>query len=518
MNRRSTPVPERHPDRVCRRCLVADMLRNVNPGRRSNMNAIDPVNFRLIAAMLSSLSLMACSTPVQIQVPVSEAEHFSDCMKDPTTSYTRQTPKVAQVNLFDIGGSSHLTLPQGATHLFVTNDQLVSGKPLAPPTGWSNSKEITDAFNASAAELNAAADEVEALWDSPAHQLFLRTFNTLGTPGASAEHLGTLSAQDVRDYLKLSQSVAARNGWQAFAVRSAAHLFLLLQDQSASDKQKILAAQKFIGAVFISTYLQAYFRNGRFIELGWDLGNPVQDLQTLAGKTQGAEKQKIDSIIQAIDKVDPNAAANLATILNKNFSGTIGKIADTGLVLRGGDPLAMPGVSIDFKAFNSKPLTVTKVDFNAVLEDVVRVTFEALFDALNEVPAVTQATGVEGLPKQYSALALPEFTKVTSAYRPGKPTMDQNEFAAVDSDGAKAHAFAAATTANLIRGASIAALNNESLANTLTTIAGTAARKVTERAVWCYYAAVGPSPDPSKPITTFSTPQGHRMVTFDLSY
>jgi hypothetical protein len=70
---------------------------------------------------------------------------------------------------------------------------------------------------------------------------------------------------------------------------------------------------------------------------------------------------------------------------------------------------------------------------------------------------------------------------------------------------------------NLIRGANIAALNNEALANTLTMIAATTARKVTERVTWCYYAVVGPQPEGSlAPLN--SSPRDSRTVTFSLKH
>src|SRR5882672_11569118 len=133
------------------------------------------------------------------------------------------------------------------------------------------------------------------------------------------------------------------------------------------------------------------------------------------------------------------------------------------------------------------------------MEDVVRVTFEALFDSINRVPAFSKATAVYGFPKEYQDIALPDFSQIVSTYRetsPGVPgpTTDPDSFGKVDADGAKAQALTASAVATLIRGANIAALNNEALANSLSMIAATTARKVTERVTWCYYAVIGPQP------------------------
>jgi hypothetical protein len=111
---------------------------------------------------------------------------------------------------------------------------------------------------------------------------------------------------------------------------------------------------------------------------------------------------------------------------------------------------------------------------------------------------------------------------VGSAYRessPGVPgpTMDSDSFGKVDADGAKAQALTASAMASVIRGANIAALNNESLANTLTMIAATTARKVMERVTWCYYAVVGPQPEGSL-ASLNSSPRDSRTVTFSLKH
>jgi hypothetical protein len=144
---------------------------------------------------------------------------------------------------------------------------------------------------------------------------------------------------------------------------------------------------------------------------------------------------------------------------------------------------------------------------------VVRVTFEALFDSMNRIPAVSGATGVK-FPKEYASVALPDFTKVVSTYRKG-PTMNSEEFGEIDADGGKADALVSSAMANLIRGANIAALNNEALANTLTKIASTTARKVTERVTWCYYAVIGP---PTTGGLENSAPRSSKSVVFSLKH
>jgi hypothetical protein len=472
------------------------------------------------ATLFTCASITGCATTVEIQVPHSEGDKFEACLIDPTVSYQPKPDVDAKKSALVLGLDANTVLRTagGSDRLFVTKDQVKC--PNGPSSDVSWAQAFVTPWHTSAAQLAKAESEAEELWCHNVHQAFLGSYNQLSMPLTNVvKNPAPIKSSEVLDYLQRTRSVAEKSGWDAMAAHAATQLNTLLNAPKADLVQTRLIAQKMIAAIYISTYLKAYFRNGEFVTLNWNLGNPLSDMEKLADKGSADEKKRIDKILDELRTIDPNASGDLDNIINKTLSGTVGKIASVGLVTRGGDSLAMPAITLtaDFTQFKpadptqSKTLTGTKVDANAVLEEVVRVTFEALFDSMNRVPAVSSATGVN-FSKDYTSIALPDFARVASTYRDG-PTMDSDEFGMVDADGGKADALVSSAMASLIRGANIAALNNEALANTLSKIASTAARKVTERVTWCYYAVIGPQSTDEK---EHLAPRASKTVVFKL--
>lgn len=480
---------------------------------------------RIAVVSSAALGLGACSTTVELQVPYSDVSGFASCMKDPTTSY--KVPNTHQQSI-----ASLPIAEANGNRFFVTNDELPkSALNIGSHDEWAVS--VGGSWNTTAAELVHGANDVEKLWNSPVHQAMLKSFNQLSDPTHEiVENPPTIKSSDVEEYIRLTRRVTEENGWSAYAAWSAAKFSELLSSEkqtgdsegansmSADQSEEIeLAAQQFAAAVFISQYLRDYFRNGQFATLNWNLGNPVDDLEKLAKQSSAADSDKIQQIVDAINSADPNASKYLDQIIDKFATGTIGKVASAGLITRGGDSLEMPAITVNAGLTNPKPITFNKIDTNGVIEDVVRVTLEGLFDSVNRIPAVSNASAVASFPQEYAALELPDFKKVVSATSTDSnaPPMSDDDFGNVDSYGSQAAALTASAMASLIRGANIAALNNEALANTLTMMAATAARKVTERVSWCYYIAIGPQ---SKGILASenSVPRSTRTVSFELSY
>jgi hypothetical protein len=495
------------------------------------------ISCALIAA--GYLGLSACSTLVEIQVPQSEIKNFGSCVAKPWTSYSRTKP-AAGFNPALVT-PTQLTLPvldAANNQLFITNDQIsTSTEALLTDVKFEDSAEAqtitsSGAF-ATTGELAAAASDADAIWDSHVHQLFLRAFNDLSnTSKAAPQTPSSLKSGDLLDYLRLVRSASLTDSWGAFAAK---HHYLLdkLNKAPPSNDPKTqgqmtlnasLEAQKFAVGTFVSAYLKAYFRNGQFVQLNWNLGNPLTDLEKLAGTTNDA---KITKLLSDLKTLDPTAEADLDGLISKQISGTIGKIGAAGLITRGGDSLAMPAVTLTADVTQPKIFQSTKVDANAVLEDLVRVTFEGVFDALNQIPATTNSTGTASNPAGSAApggvlsadVALADFSKVYPVYNPTQATvMSTDSFALVDSDGAKAHSATSTAVATLIRGGSVAALNNEAVANALAAAAGTTARKMTERVTWCYYAVVPQTALSSAAAVASAGPKSTKTVAFKLTY
>jgi hypothetical protein len=468
----------------------------------------------LLTAFAATLTLTGCATSsIDIQVPQSEIANFATCVDKPSTSYKRPPPSAGPVRLFgDISTLDIQTEIDAAGGRFITNEELgaAANRSQSAFTGWAES--FASAYGTTAPELTAAAAEADQIWDHPVQQHFMTAFNQLTTKGnGRAAQAGTLKSADFVDYLKRVRSVSVGDGWTAFTLKHAKE-FRALKSSGADSKLTILAAQKVGVGAFISTYLKYYFRNGQFTQLTWEAGNPLDLIKKLGGLSSPSDQKTLQDILDELKRVDPNAADKINTILQKQLSGSIGKVGTTGLTTRGGDSLIMPAITIDANASNSKIVTVTKVDVNGILEDVVRVTFEGFFDALNQIPATTKSTGVTELPAN---VALADFAKISPVYPGHTVVMSNDGFGNVDSIGGQVHAMTASATASLIRGASFLALNNESLANVLTMMAATTARKATERVVWCYYAVIPPAAI-TGPQSALPVPRGTQTVTLTL--
>lgn len=462
------------------------------------------------AAML----LSGCSTTVEIQVPQSNIAELKECLKDPSSTYTQ--PATPPLRAFGFEFVNFRAEAGGPDRLFVT-DAMLQGDRL--PLDDTQSRDA-GSFKDTREELNASVRGVDAVFHHDVHQAMLASYNQLVRTGSSgAGSVSDISAEQVLDYVRRVRNVTSRDGWSAYAARQAAHIDLikgrigeLRRSEKASQSSERLreadlelrqAEQQFIAATYISSYVKAYFRNGELVQLNWKIGNPVQNLEKLAGLSDPADQKFIQSIL---DRLPNGTSAKLDEILQKSTSGSIGRVASSGLVTRGGESLAMPAVTVSLDVPNPSPVTFTKVDVNAVMEDLVRVTFEAIFDSINQVPAVSNATGIT-LPK---SIALADFSKIKPAIPGHAVVMSQSNFNQIDANASEASSMTSSGVANLIRGVNVAALNNEAVANTLTVMAGTTARKVTERVSWCYYAVLN--------VDSTAQPKGSRTVTFNLSH
>lgn len=216
-------------------------------------------------------------------------------------------------------------------------------------------------------------------------------------------------------------------------------------------------------AAFIRDYLHAYFRNGKFFTVNAkandeDLENLKKDL---AKELPGATDEAIAKLIKALGE--------------KYGDRTFGVIGSDGFVARDGTQFQIPALTAQLVIGTKASATLSDIDGSRIGADLVRVYFEALFDSHDQLPAVSNATGVSiagvPLPKQAD-------TKI----------IDDEAFAAVQQRANGADAAASATFGRIVRGASWISLNNEAVAKLLETVVGVTVRKVAEKAAWCWYA------------------------------
>ena len=261
----------------------------------------------------------------------------------------------------------------------------------------------------------------------PVTSSIVELHDRLGTAGADPSPL-TFRASDVRQFVALAGALSQGGGW-AIAGEDA-------KDNDEGRARKVYAA-------FLEVYLKAYFRNGEF------------------GSIKFGEKEGF------------------------------GKVGQGAFVSRVGRQLQFPPLEVTVDPTQHTAVSVAKIEYADVGADLVRVILEALFDAHDRFPAVENATGADAsrfLAAEVKA-GYPLLVHVPPEKgEPGKVTAEQFTRAAEYAN--KVEGFAAASTGQLVRGGSFLSLNNEAVAKAIEALAGTTARKATEKAMYCWYACV----------------------------
>ena len=118
-------------------------------------------------------------------------------------------------------------------------------------------------------------------------------------------------------------------------------------------------------------------------------------------------------------------------------------------------------------------MQASAVDFTQVGADIIRIVIEAIGDEIAQLPANKASTAC--------LMNTPEL----KCYGDPKEQVTSAQFAQVNFKADQVEALAGATAGQLIRGASIAALNNEAVAKIVETAVAVIARKTAERVAWC---------------------------------
>jgi len=229
-----------------------------------------------------------------------------------------------------------------------------------------------------------------------------------------------------------------------------------------TESERVTATPFGAKTEFLKSYYSAYFRRGEFLKVEANDANARARLtdwmrERLPGLSDSELEKMVDEIIPADGFI-------------------FGSIGDTGFVSRTGHECAFPGIQVSIDPFDIRATEVPQIDFAQVGADLVRVFFEATFDAQYGLPGVTKATGVvDGLLDNND----PDQCRVSAA-----------EFQKTAEYAARVEAIAAASTGRIIRGAGPLALNNEAFAQILETVVGVSARKATEKVTWCIFATL----------------------------
>ncbi len=312
----------------------------------------------------------------------------------------------------------------------------------------------------------AAADLARDVLNHPVQTQFNDLYNLVqGIPRAelsagyrSATPTLQIDLKELDDYLQSVEAATALGGWDALATE--------LQSRGDESSRTTL---------YIAAYLRAYFRDGSFFEFSLTTQGLVDRLKEQLKKSLPLLD---DAQIEALVKKLLKDYFDLEEVNGQYPPQPIfGKLGTGGFVARGGKGYQFPSIEARLDPTAARKLTVSHVDFVATGSDVLRVILHAIGDAHAGLPAVSNATGTM-LPRD----PLPRNTPGTAGH------LSAEEFGEVEVFADRLEGLTGAAVGRVTRGLWWVALNNEALATVIETAVAVAARKVSEKAAWCWFS------------------------------
>jgi hypothetical protein len=234
------------------------------------------------------------------------------------------------------------------------------------------------------------------------------------------------------------------------------YVHTLRQQLSPVDKE--WAKKDLVIAVLLKAYFKAYFRNGKFASASITLANLIKQFPALDNYPPEV-KNEID---QALKKVEERLA--------------FGRIGDVGFVTRFGAKFQFPPIEFKIDPAAESIVSFSKVDYVEIGNDLIRVFIEALFDAVNPLPAVSEATGVQ--------------TKILPTFRPDQAPYEfisATDFTRMNEQANAVESGVSFSVSKVIRGMGVLSINNEAVETLIENILGTIFRKSFEKLNWCWY-------------------------------
>ena len=307
---------------------------------------------------------------------------------------------------------------------------------------------------------------------------------------SSRAHL-SVSINDMQDLHDKVTRTTSAGGWKALQQHTS-HLLAQSKEGSADHQAKQTAHRK---AQFLKTYVEAFFRDGHFVgvDLTLNAADAEADIVKQLEKHGGTKTCQIYNAQAAITaQTNPGTspstdcsamAASIyqsATGSTSNLDHQVMKVAPTNYTSRDGSFSAqVPSLGVDIDpvsphlvTFSATPDPSGKVDYTHIGTELIRVVLEALFDAHEGLPGVSNSTAVahQLLPSipvgNVSAGDMTHITNITN----------------------RSAMAVGIVTDRLVQGIGPLSLNNDAIEALINTMVTTSVRKATEKAAWCWYA------------------------------
>lgn len=290
-----------------------------------------------------------------------------------------------------------------------------------------------------------------------------------GAPAELVDYSVQLQSEKV-DHIPVSKSgwqdaintialTTVKNGWtSAFATS----LGKFARNGGSVDTQEDLT-KKYI----LAAYFAAYFRNGQIFSLTFDDTKLKQEFvdklkDTIKNETElRAAEGELDGIADDFRK--------LLCAKGQDESGNcivVGVIGEQTFVTRAGKSYGFPGITATIDVTSDKKVSTNKLDENQIASDLVRVFVEALGDMAFKVP---------GEPKSTLCSSFAELCGTEDL----APKLQK-----ADTWGDMAEGSTQLIVGPAVRGGWLFSLNNDALADIISTALAVSARKSAEFAAW----------------------------------
>lgn len=287
--------------------------------------------------------------------------------------------------------------------------------------------------------------------------------------------LTTLKTQKIK-LLRQTLNTAQVDGFTALALHSLGQLQRLSElahtNPSLYENQTFLTQlaeqeKEFRASVFLAVYFKAYFRGGSALQASLSVpditSKIINDIEhTTKLKLSSSQKSQLQDAMSThlLGKACKPNQDEKQCLLSRGFG-------NDQFTTRAGMAIQFAGISIAMGSAGAFKPTITYPQPTEFGPQLVRIATEAFFDSLGPaVPASTDSTACK--------LGL----------LPCAADHQKEALLKVDEYGNQAEALTSSAVGQIMRGASIAALNNEAIAKSVETLGGVVARKWVEKAAW----------------------------------
>lgn len=344
-----------------------------------------------------------------------------------------------------------------AFEMLIKNDTRVNERALGLKARHTGFREIL-------AERAAAADAAANVVDHPVHKKLVQYINQIRM--RTKPKAIQFNRRSIQDYARKINRAENADGWGALAQSEALFLAGAVEDSEGRPDSQIKQGLK--TAIYVKSYLNAYFRGGRIFSV----------------KISPDATDQLSNILQ--QNLVEELRSKLQALYDSAAGESVFKLGDAAFVSRGGGNRQFPGFSASIAPSGGRT-NFSEIAVSDVGADVVRVTLEAFFDSVVGLPAVSNATGI-GLEANIGGtmvpIGLPEYSELDES--PYKKPFDEHAFEKVDQYANSIEGFVKPPLETALIGFSFFGTNNALLSNLIATAVAVSAKKAAEYTAWCY--------------------------------